>query len=352
MKSYRYHIADIRILCLLIAAMTLLCACGAKAPEPTVPDATESATEAAGIAPITAIDHCVVEPDERAAMRDGEPEQYRALMDAMLDHADRVTLDVAEERMPFLLELLHESPYDFFLSDLQVAGTNVAFTYAYSAEEQSRILRFMDSRLLAVANEDAAPTDNELDVILKIYRSVCRRITYDTDREDNKELGSPLFDYPADEVYKALRDGKALCYGFAYVLRCALLQRGIDAFCVYGECRAHDIGHEWVVFRYDGQYFCCDPAWDRASAGECKLLHFGKTDDERIADTLVAREFAEYHEAGYPAVACTDERFGIFRNIVSYEWREGHLYTMTDRDEEGFIFDSERFTLTPIRQND
>ena len=338
------------LLSLLLISSLLLTACtgqeAQKAPtEPTQstqPMTTEYPTEPA--AGITAIDHCVVEPDEIAAMNDRDRAQYRVLMDAMLGRAESVTLDIEAPRIDFLLELLHESPYAFFLADVQANGTTVTFSYAFSAQEQEEMLSFFDSEMLQIANSDASPDDNELDTILKVYAAVGSRIAYDMTREDNKQLGSPLFDYPADELYKALRDGKSLCYGFAYVLRYALLQRGIDAFCVYGQCTSRDMGHEWVIFRYDGAYFHCDPAWDRAE-GTVKLMHFGTTDDERIQDTLRMIPFASYHEPGYEDVSCTDERFSVFRGVVGCSYLGGHRFLFEDRQGEQTVFDTETFAL-------
>lgn len=340
------------LLAWILSAALLLTSCTAAPSGASAGEAAEETaatpTEAETAAPdgmLSAIDHSVVEPDELAAMTDGEAAAYRALTDALLAREESVTLDADAERVEFLLELLHESPYYFFAESVDAQGTQVTFRYAYTAQEQQEMQELMDSALLSIVNCDAAPDDNELDTILKIYSAVTHRIEYDLEREDNKELGSPLFDYPADEVYKALRDGKALCYGFAFVMRYALLQRGIDAFCVYGECRSHEQGHEWVVFRLGDRYYHCDPAWDRASDNNVKLIHFGKTDDERTADTLYPRDFAEYHEAVYPAFVCDDERFGIFRNVVSFSYTGGHCFYIEDRDGNGAVFDTESFTV-------
>ena len=335
-------------LSLLLTAAVLLSACSGQeeAKEPTAPPSQLMTTEypaepAAGIA---AIDHCAVEPDERAAMSDSDRAQYRRLMDAMLGREERVTLDTQPSRMDFLLELLHESPYYFFTSDVRVSGTTVAFTYAFSAREQQEMLDFMDGELLGIANSSASPEDNALDTILKIYAAVGGRISYDTEREDNKQLGSPLFDYPADELYKALRDGRSLCYGFAYVMRYALLQRGIDAFCVYGECTARGMAHEWVIFCCDGSYFHCDPAWDRGE-GTAKLLYFGATDRERALDTLMPRDFADYHDPAYGVVVCDDERFSVFRGIVSYFSLGAHRFLLEDRKGNRTVFNTEDFSV-------
>ena len=295
---------------------------------------------------VTAIDHAVTEPDERAALSDAEKRAFDRLTQAMLAREEEVTLDAGEERIAFLLDILRESPYYFFVKKADVQGCTVRFDYAYPAAEQAQMQAMMDRELLAIVNADAQPEDNALDTILKLYYAVGHRIVYDTEREDNKELGSPLFDYPADEVYKALRDGKGLCYAFAYVFRYALMQRGIDAFCIYGECRAHDMGHEWVIFCLDGEWYHCDPSWDRASMGYAKLLHFGKTDDERRVDTLAPRAFEEYHESAFPAPECTDERFGIFRGIVRFSYIREHRYYLEDRDGKEYIFDTEDFSLS------
>lgn len=327
-------------LSLLLILTAALSACKA-APEPTEPP--QSTEYPALYQTIDAIDHSVVEPDERAAMSDGDRAAFCALTDAMLSRRASVTLDVDASRMDFLMELLHESPYYFFTSGVTVEGTTVGFSYAYGAQEQQQILAFIDGELLAIANSDADPGDNELDVILKIYSAVGRRIEYDELREDNKELGSPLFDYPSDELYKALKDGKSLCYGFAYVLRYALLQRGIDAFCVYGECRAREMGHEWVLVRCGDAFFHCDPAWDRASPDDTKLFHFGKTDAEREADTLVPRPFETYHLTDYPVPVCTDTRFSVFRGVSGYTCLGGHRYRFVDRDGKTSVFDTEEF---------
>ena len=330
-----------KILSLLLAGVLfLLCGCAAGKGSVSV--------DKNGIkrfAPISEIDPCVVEPDEREVMDEADRDAFRSLMGAVLDRKDGVRLSVGEDRAEFIADLLKQSPYFYFLKDIEVDGTAVSFSYAYSEEKQEEMRELIDSETLKIANSEADEDDNELDVILKIYHAVGKRLLYDEQREDNKLLGSPLFDYPADEVYKAYSEGKALCYGFAYIMRYALLQRGIDCFCVYGECRAHDMGHEWIVFEYDGEYFNCDPSWDRAHGGYCKLMHFGKTDGERTADTLAPRDFEEYHEKEYGMVECTDGRFSIFRGIVRFAYAAEHRYYLEDKDGNVYFFDSEKFLL-------
>ena len=323
------------LLAILLAAVLLLSACGSGTIEETRSEYTS----------VIAIDPCAVEPDVRDRMTDGDRAAYRELMDAVLAQSPSVTLSPETVDINFLLDLLRRSPYGFFLSNASVDGDTVSLRCAYSADEQEQMRALIDDAFLEIVNSHASPEDNELDTILKLYSAVASRIDYDDFRTDNKELGSPLFDYPSDEIYKALTEGKALCYGFAYVLRFALLQRGIDCFCVYGQCHAHNSGHEWIVFRYDGAWFHCDPAWDRAGDFYPKLLHFGKTDAERAADTLEPRDFSDYHTAAYADLACTDNRFSIFRGMVRFSYVSGHRFRLEDREGKSCLFDTDTFVM-------
>ena len=323
------------ILSLILAAALFLSACGSRTIEEYRSD----------YAPLTGLDHCVVEPDVRERMTDADRSAYRGLMDAVLAHRASFTLPESSADADLILDQLRRSPYGYFLESHTLDGDTITFRYAYSAAEQMQMLRLIDSAFLEIVNFQAAPEDNELDTILKIYSAVTRRIDYDKSRKDNKQLGSPLFDYPADEIYKALSEGRALCYGFAYVMRFALLQRGIDCFCVYGQCIGRDSGHEWVVFRWDNAYFHCDPAWDRSGERFPKLLHFGKTDAERSADNLAPRDFADYHTAAYANLTCDDERFSIFRGIVRFTYLSGHRFYCEDRSEKSHIFNTETFRM-------
>ena len=333
------------LLSLLLIAAILFSSCAAGyVPEPTAPAATafDTTTE---YAPLTAIDYSVTAPDVRAVMTDSERGMYCDITDAVMARREEISCEASQTQLSYLLDIFRRSPYYFLLKKTRVDDGHISFVYAYTAEEQREMVRLMDTAFLEIANYEAKPEDNELDTILKIYFAVTHRVSYDTERQDNKQLSSPLFTYPHDEIYKAIRDGKSLCYGFAYLMCYALQQRGIDCFTVYGQSHATDMGHMWNVFCYDGAYFTCDPSWDRAEQGYAKLYHFGKTDAERAADTLAARDFAEYHEAAYGKVACTDDRFAIFRGILRFSYVNGHDFFFTDREGNDYIFNTVDFSM-------
>ena len=331
---------------LLAVVMLFLCLCGCRNNETVEkPQPGTSSPEKTEYIAVTQIDPCVVEPDDRLHMSDEDEEYYRVLMDTLLSRKPHVTLSQNKEKNEYYIDLLMQSPYYFFAKSCTLDEGVVTFEYAYSDEEQTKMHKFIDNKFLEIVNSNASKDDNELDIILKIYSAVASSMTYDSNRTDNKQLGSDLFLHPADEIYKGLKDKKGLCYAFAYTLRFALLQRGVDCFCVYGPCTDRNEAHMWNVFEYDGEFYTCDSTWDRTDEEYPKLHHFGKTDGERVADNLAMHDFSSKFFDEYNKVECTDKRFKIFRSISSYEYLGGHKYKMADWDAIEYTFDSQTFEL-------
>ncbi|MBQ8539811.1 MAG: hypothetical protein IJ433_09200 [Ruminococcus sp.] len=334
-----------RLISLLMAIFLVLslCSCTGESEKTTAKNTQETADT--GYMAITEIDHCVVEPDDELHMTTEDKMHYRALMDAMLNRKKSVTLSQSAEKNEYYVDLLKQSPYYFFLSKCELNGDKAELTYAYSKTEQSEMLKFIDDSFLQIVNTNATKNDNTLDKILNVHGAVARAMTYDHDRKDNKQLGSPLFEYPSDEIYKALKNKKSVCYGFAYTLRFALLQLDIDCFCVYGPCSGRGEGHMWNIFKFEDKFYTCDSAWDRADDGYAGLFHFGKSDKERKADTLTRTAFSSTFFDEYGDVECTDETFKIFRGISRYTFVNTHTYYMEDYESNEYIFDSETMEL-------
>lgn len=294
---------------------------------------------------ISEINHYAVEPDDKLHMTDEDEKHYKELMDTMLSHKPSVVLSDDNSKNEYYIDLLRQSPYFFFVDSCTLSDYTVHFTYDYSETQQSQMLEFMDSKFLEIVNTHATENDNTLDKILNVHGAVARSMTYDHDRKDNKQLGSPLFVYPDDEIYKALRDEKSLCYGFAYTLRFALLQLDIDCFCVYGKCTYRNEGHMWNIFRYEDKFYTCDSAWDRSDEGYAQLSHFGKTDRERAVDSLDKREFSGTYFDEYGEIVCDDFRFEMFRSISRYTYVNTHTYYMQDIKGKEYIFDSQTMMM-------
>ena len=296
----------------------------------------------------SAINHAVVEPDEKAALSDSELKEYQKLVDAVLNRKESFAFSCDGETARLYSELLKENPYGFLLSDLSVGKNAFSLSYAYSEEEQKEIVAFMDTTLLSLLNQNYSPDDNKLDRILKLYFAVTDFLAYDHTNSDVTPLTDSHLRYPDDAVYLALKTKITKCYGFAFLFDFLMLQNDYDCFAVYGVCRSRGDSHMWNLFEYNGEYFCCDPTWDRSENNYSKLLHFGKTTDERTAESVEGVDFASYHEEGFPPPVCTDKRFSVFRGIVRFSWSEGHRFSMQDFDSHEYIFDTQSFSLEPI----
>ena len=294
---------------------------------------------------ITEINHYVVEPDDKLHMSDEDEVHYKNLMDATLSRNQDIKLSSDKTKNEYYVDLLKQSPYYFFLDSCTIDNDTVKLEYKYSKKEQEDMLFFIDSSFLEICNSNSSEKDNALDKILNVHSAVAKLIKYDTERTDNKQYGSHLLKHPEDEIYKALKDEKSLCFGFSYIFRYALLQLDIDCFCVYGECTSRNQAHMWNIFKFDDEFFTCDPAWDRAEDDYAHLLNFGKTDKERKADTLDKIKFSSTFFNEYEIIRCSDERFDIFRGIVRYSYVKPHTYYMEDFEGEEYIFNTETFKM-------
>ena len=308
-----------------------------KEPEKATPDEEYIALDR--------IDHSVLEPDEEIMLTDDERKIYSSLVESIIQGKSMAALTQNEETNNLYIEFLKENPYFFLVDEYEIKDGYLMLTYDYPIEKQYEIVGFMDGEFLKIVNYEMTKDDNQLDRMLKIYSYITKNYVYDSKRKDNKELSSPLFRYPDDEVYKILRDKKSLCFGFAYVLKFCYLQYGIKSFNVYGFCKRSGNGHMWVIFEYEGEYYNCDAGWDLSDEGYSKLRNFGKTDNERMVDTLEFEDFSTYHFKEYGEVKCTDERFKIFRGIIRFTYVKDHEFFMVDWQKNQYIFDTETFEM-------
>lgn len=323
-----------RIAFLLIAAIlisSLLCGC------------ENPKTEYYG--ELSSVRHAVTEPDEQAAMSKKETSDYEKLVDSMLKRESSLKLACEDKTAAFYEELLRENPYGFLLSDLSYENGSFTFSYAYGESQQEEIITFMDDTMLTLLNKDALDTDNKLDKILKLYYAVTEYLDYDHTATELTPLTDSHLRYPGDTVYLALKEKETKCYGFSYLFTFLMLQYDLDCFSVFGTIRSRGDSHMWNLFEYDGEYFYCDPAWDRSEGGYSKLAHFGKTTAERQAETLEEVPFSDYHEKGYEPPVCKDDRFSIFRGIIRFSANTEHLFYMQDFDENEYIFNTETFAF-------
>ena len=331
---------------ILVVVMTFCCLFGCSKSSDITADVKQTMPQVNTYKAIKKIDPCVVEPDDSLVMTDDDKKYYRILMEALLNRKESVTLSDNRQSNLYYIDLLKQSPYYFFAESCTLNGNTAEFVFAYSSQEQEQMQKLIDDKFLEIVNSNASENDNELDIILKIYSAVSSSMNYDSERHDNKRLGSQLFYYPEDEIYEGFKNKKCLCQAFAYTLRFALLQRGIDCFCVYGKCTDREDAHMWNIFRYNGKFYTCDSTWDRKNEDKSpKLYHFGKTEKERIADNLTMVDYSSQYFDEYGKIECVDETFKIFRSIGFYEYIDEHTYRLKDWDGKEYTFDSQTLKI-------
>ena len=171
--------------------------------------------------------------------------------------------------------------------------------------------------------EKIDPNSSDLEKFSEIYYRVCQNIEYDypagyPDTRIQEEY-SRLNKFRSRDLRNGLLDGKAICSGYAYILKSALELVGIDAVYVCGpvnedlkkqknflnyyrnlkkdsplkkilEKRANNSykeyneaeWHAWNKVKIDGVWYNCDPTWDRENISVGKSPEFVLKSDKNF----------------------------------------------------------------------
>jgi hypothetical protein len=87
-------------------------------------------------------------------------------------------------------------------------------------------------------------------------RDVRKFLSTCTAINDKEQFGKDDYWQPPDEFEKT-RKGDCDCYGF-WTWR-QLLSMGYEARLVFGECIRYGIGHVWITFEKEGQWYLVEP---------------------------------------------------------------------------------------------
>ena len=181
--------------------------------------------------------------------------------------------------------------------------------------------------------EKIDPNSSDLEKFSEIYYRVCKNIEYDHPavypETRIQEEYSKLNVFRSRDLRNGLLDGKAVCGGYAYILKSALQLAGIGAIYVCGPVnidlkkqrnflnyysnlkkdsplkkilkkRADSIykkyreaeWHAWNKVLIDGVWYNCDPTWDRDN------IAFGKTPESVLKSDKNFEKDGKYCENG------------------------------------------------------
>ncbi len=158
----------------------------------------------------------------------------------------------------------------------------------HSPLELSKIIRFFQKIERRIKMDWS-----ELEKAMYIYATICNSMNYDENEINGVDMARSL----SGVLY-----GKAVCSGFALILKEAFDRVGIE--CVYQNMESY---HSWNVAKINGKYRALDLTWDCYKKGKngCQFIHFGREEDFYKDTAHSVKYQKEEHE--YPISVFTTE---------------------------------------------
>lgn len=167
------------------------------------------------------------------------------------------TIDISSYNIPvscaegLFVGVINEHP------DLYTVNTDAGFSYTVSnnyIKTYTNIQYYKDldtvgfnmgvNRAMELINENASYTDMQKAIILHDYLAI--QVEYDANASNR---------YSA---FGALRDGKAVCQGYALAYKYLLNKAGIECHIVTSKT----LNHAWNIVKLNGKYYHVDVTWD------------------------------------------------------------------------------------------
>lgn len=124
---------------------------------------------------------------------------------------------------------------------------------------------------------------NELEKFMHIYKDLAMYIDYDKSGCVFTELYMDGHEKSTRSLKGALIQGKAVCVGYALVLKYCLEYIGIEAKQLSGYCYGNPkYGHAWNQVKIDGKWYNTDLTWDYKSIRYGNKLDYCLISDEKF----------------------------------------------------------------------
>ncbi len=170
--------------------------------------------------------------------------------------------------------------------------TTVYFEYPYSNEEILSQKQFVEQKLAAIIASIPEGLD-EYETAVYLHDYICVNFKYDTD-------------YEIRDIYTMLKNGEAVCMGYAYLYGELLKRIGIESRTVISPQTS--LNHMWNEILLDDVWYHVDATWDDPIPdGLGRTLHSNLfLSDDMLVATHKQEDVECVFEAEY---SCTDERF-------------------------------------------
>lgn len=147
-------------------------------------------------------------------------------------------------------------------------------------------------------------TDAEKALVL--YDFIITSVNYSEDAEYDDD-GNAFYPDDTHTVVGYLRDGIAVCTGYAKLYAILLNEAGIPAVTV----SSYDMAHDWVMLNIDGKWYHADPTWDD-----------GVFDDGYTALYDLNNDTNDIGFAGHQYFLKSDEEF---EELDHYNWEISYI---------------------------
>lgn len=150
------------------------------------------------------------------------------------------------------------------------------FTYVVtynSTVEQEKYVTGRVSELLRELNIDSL---DDYGKIAAIYEYIIKNVNYEYESEDIRYF----------TAYGALKEGKAVCQGYAQLFYRLVKEAGISCRMIFGTTTD---AHAWNIVEVDGLYYLCDATYDVFCSGieDCNYFMKGSQDFDEYDSEIV-----------------------------------------------------------------
>ena len=190
------------------------------------------------------------------------PEKIKNIYSCKLNGTKDVSTKYLEEHP----EIVAIETIDYYNSEMP--------TYSYTREEFLQIRRKIDGIKQQIVFPEENDIDREKKIFMQVYKILGKMIEYDYYAISEEGREDSELQQSCASLKGGLLKGKAVCAGYAYILKNVLEEVGIETYYISADpdksnefyCAERDSnGHAWNSVVLDGEEYYCDLTWDAPS---------------------------------------------------------------------------------------
>lgn len=132
----------------------------------------------------------------------------------------------------------------------------------YTRDEYIAIREKIDEILDGISLENVSGKDSQKKLFYQIYKRLAEKIEYDYLAIKEKKYDERV-QTTCRNMIGGLLEGKAVCAGYADILRNVCACAGIESRYISSDKIIPIVGHAWNCVKLDGEWFNADLTWDR-----------------------------------------------------------------------------------------